>query len=191
MPVSPWQTLHTLLGIFPLGGYLLFHAYEHLAVRAGRFALLERLQQTSSVALEVMCVFVPLLMHAALGFARVRARRASLRSWQPVTGLGTLVFAAYHVYGVWWPRVASGRPAAAYGALVDQVATLAEASLYVVSLSCVCAHFASGLSGALARTRLSPRQQRPLRLGCIGVGVLLWLILIDELAVYATGEALL
>ena len=37
------RKLHSFTGLFPLGTYLLFHAYEHLAARQGRDAVLDRI----------------------------------------------------------------------------------------------------------------------------------------------------
>ena len=103
-----------------------------------------------------------------------------------------VVFLGLHLVGVWLPRVRAGdRPGAAYAAMLDQVGTLPLAALYVVGVSAVCVHFGQGLAAVLSRygvLRLSPRASRVLG---TGLGVLLWLLFIDELAAYASGAALL
>ena len=61
------RRLHSATGLFPLGAYLLFHAWEHWPVRTGRDALFARLDQSHNTALEICCVLLPLLVHAGLG----------------------------------------------------------------------------------------------------------------------------
>jgi succinate dehydrogenase / fumarate reductase cytochrome b subunit len=193
------RKLHSFTGLFPLGTYLLFHAYEHLAVRGGRDALLDRLAVTTSWPLEVVGILLPLLAHAALGLYLARSPDApasyvngSFRTLQRVSGLVVVVFLGLHLVGVWLPRVLSDdRPGAAYAAMLDQVGTLPLAALYVLGVTAVCLHFGQGLAAVFSRygvLRLSPRGSRLLG---AGLGVLLWLTFIDELTAYASGAALL
>jgi len=193
------RKLHSFTGLFPLGAYLLFHAYEHLAIRAGRDALLDRLATTTSWPLELVGILLPLLAHAGLGLYLARVPdapasygSASFRGLQRVTGLIVVVFLGLHVVGVWLPRVqADDRPGAAYGAMLDQVGTLPLAALYVLGVTAVCLHFGQGLSAAVSRYGVLGLTPRGSRLLGATVGVVLWLIFIDELIAYASGAALL
>jgi succinate dehydrogenase / fumarate reductase cytochrome b subunit len=193
------RKLHSFTGLFPLGAYLLFHAYEHLPIRTGRDALLDRLATTTSWPLELVGILLPLLVHAGLGLYLARAPDApasyasvSFRRLQRVSGLIVVVFLGLHLVGVWLPRVrADDRPGAAYAAMLDQVGTLPLAALYVLGVTAVCLHFGQGLAAVASRygvLSLSPRGSRWLG---AGVGALLWLTFLNELAAYATGAALL
>lgn len=198
MNLQTLRKIHSFIGLLPLGAYLLFHAFEQSAARTGRDAAIARLAVTSSTPLEVLFVLVPLLAHAVLGLylASTQDDRASpyvsrsFRRLQLSTGVVTALFLGLHVVTVWSARVREGRAAAAYTAMTNQVGTLPAAALYVLGTSCVCWHFAQGLSAALLRTapNLSPRV---VRVGCAIVGLGLWITFIDELAAYATGSALL
>jgi succinate dehydrogenase / fumarate reductase cytochrome b subunit len=198
------RKLHSFTGLFPLGAYLLFHAYEQLAVRQGRTAEILRLDRTTSAPLEVTCVLLPLLLHAALGvrLARVSARRSEaadtfayaspafvrLQMW---SGIVSACFLLWHVAGVWLPRVIAARPAAGYGAMVDHASTLPMAALYVLGITAVCVHFAQGLSAVCLRYQILKVPPRAARIVFGLVGMLLWLTFIDELSAYVAGVALL
>jgi succinate dehydrogenase / fumarate reductase cytochrome b subunit len=200
------RKLHSFTGLFPLGAYLLFHAYEQLAVRAGRTAEILRLDRTTYAPLEVTCVLLPLLLHAALGvrLSRLSARRLALAEdasfpyaspafvrLQVWSGIVSACFLLWHVAGVWLPRVVAARPAAGYGAMVDQVATLPMAALYVIGTSAVCVHFAQGLSAVCLRYQVLKIPPRSARIAFGLVGILLWLTFIDELSAYVAGVPLL
>jgi succinate dehydrogenase/fumarate reductase cytochrome b subunit len=191
------RTLHSFLGLVPLGTYLGFHAWELWPVRYGRGPALERLEETSYLPFEIALVVVPLLAHAGLGLWLSRSpdpacvyKSSAFRRFQAITGVVTLVFLLVHLSSVWLPRALSGRPAEAYGAMLDQVATLPGAALYVLGTSAVCVHFGQGLSAAWLRLR--PRASpRGVRAAGVAVGVSLWWVLFSALATYATGAPLM
>lgn len=197
MQPATLRKLHSFSGLFPLGAYLLFHAYEHLAIRAGRDPAIARLGQTSNVALELMLVLLPLLVHAGLGLWLARHADFSpayasprFRRLQAGSGVLTALFLVWHVAGVWLPRALSGRSADAFGALSEQVASLPRAGLYALGASAACLHFAQGLSAVLIRNR--PELSVALvRAVAALLGIFLWLTFVNELMAYATGAPLL
>jgi succinate dehydrogenase/fumarate reductase cytochrome b subunit len=177
---------------------LLFHAYEHVAVRAGRDAAVLRLSRTSNALLEVLFVLLPLMLHAALGvrLSRTRAEHAPYASsafarLQLWTGIVSALFLLLHVGTIWLPRVEQQRPAAAFGAMVQHVGTLPEALLYLLGISAVCMHFGQGLSSLLLRHGVLGLPARGARILGALVGGGLWLVFLDELSAYVTGAALL
>jgi succinate dehydrogenase / fumarate reductase cytochrome b subunit len=201
------RKLHSFTGLFPLGAYLLFHAYEQLSVRTGRIAAVTSLERTMYAPLEVACVLFPLIVHAALG---VRLSRLSLRApplptddgsfpyaslaflrLQIWSGIVSACFLFWHVAGVWVPRVVAARPAAGYGAMVDHAATLPRAALYVLGTSAVCVHFGQGLSAVCLRYQILNVTPRAARVLFGLLGALLWLTFIDELSAFVAGRPLL
>jgi hypothetical protein len=100
------------------------------------------------------------------------------------------IFLAVHVGGTWHPWLFAGRAFTAYAALLDQTGTLLGAAAYVVGISATCVHFGQGLSAFVLRWWPStpPRLTRGV---ATLLGLCLWLILIDELAVHATGATLM
>lgn len=203
------RKLHSFTGLLPLGAYLLFHAYEQFAARGGRVEAVARLDRTTSAPLEVLCVLLPLLVHAALGVRLARLRRvqalaasvevdasfpyasANFRSLQLWSGVLSAAFLVWHVAGVWVPRVVAERPAAGYGAMVDHAATVTRAALYVLGTSAVCVHFGQGLSAVFLRYQILSISPRAVRVACTVLALLLWLTFVDELSAYVAGAALL
>jgi len=198
MHLDTKRKLHSFTGLFPLGAYLLFHAYEHMAVRNGRDAVIASLARSSNAPLEIAVVLVPLLGHAVFGIRLARSQDPSpayasqaFRRLQAYTGMVTALFVVVHVGTVWLPRVLAGRPAAAYGALTEQVGALPVAALYALGVSAACIHFAQGLSAVLIRNRVLGISTLLARGVAVVVGTLLWLTFVNELMAYATGAPLL
>jgi len=191
---------HSASGLFPLGAYLLFHAWEHWPVRRGRDALFARLSHTESAPLELVFVLLPLLLHAALGLYLARrggdARPAYVsppfRRLQLFTGVVAALFIGVHLVSAWLPRLLEPSPlGASYGALRDQVASVPGLVGYVIGLAAVCTHFGQGLGAALIRLGGERVAQRSARVLGVVLGLLLWLAFVSELATYATGARLL
>ncbi|MFT3923158.1 MAG: hypothetical protein QM778_11555 [Myxococcales bacterium] len=195
------RRLHSLSGGLPLVGFALFHAWQQSAVRAGRDAMLARLDATGHGVVELLLVVLPLLLHAgcalwllARGGLRPAAQAGyaspAFRRFQAITGLLTGAFLCVHVLGVWHPFLPAGRAFAVFGAMLDQTGTPLGAAGYVVGISATCVHLGQGLSVFLLRLwpGCSPRLSRTV--GGL-VGGALWLAFLDELAVYATGAALM
>lgn len=198
MHLDTQRRLHSFTGLFPLGAYLLFHAYENVFIRAGRDAAIASLARTSSVPLEVAAVLLPMLGHALFGLRLSRTEDPShayaspaFRRLQGYSGIITALFLVGHVLGVWLPRVLAGRAAEAYGALSGQLGTLPVAALYALGVSAACVHFAQGLSAVLIRNRLLGISTLLARALAVLVGSLLWLTFVDELAAYVAGAPLL
>jgi succinate dehydrogenase/fumarate reductase cytochrome b subunit len=192
------RKIHTFTGLVPLALYLAFHAWEHWPVRAGRDPLLDRLSGSAFAPAEILLVLLPLLVHGAAGLRLSRqpdpARSyasPSFRRLQAATGVVTGLFVLWHAAFVWLPAV--GRPdraSVAFDAMLDQAGGYLGAGLHVVALSAVCVHFGQGLSAAWLRHR----PQAPVgfvRGAGIFFGLMLWVVLLNELSVYAGGSALL
>ena len=195
------RRVHSATGLFPLGAYLLFHAWEQWPVRDSRDALFARLSSSHNALIEAAVVLLPLAVHAVLGIRLYVSRpnaegdgyvSPAFRSLQAVTGLVAIAFVVLHLLGGFLPRVSEPNPiGAAFMGIRGQVESIPGLVLYVIGLAAVCTHFGQGLG--LALLRLSPAQFSPRSARVLGIvlGVLLWLIYLNELAVYATGAALL
>jgi succinate dehydrogenase/fumarate reductase cytochrome b subunit len=194
-PSSLLRRLHSASGLFPLGAYLCFHAWEHWPVRLGRDALFARLEHSSNAALETLFVLLPLGLHAGLGFKLARSEDAAyasraFRRLQAATGALSGLFLLYHLAVSWLPRLLE-TTGAAYGSTVEHSGTVLGVVLHATGIAAVCTHFGQGLGVALSR--LFPGQiSRP---AARWVGRLLaaglWLAFLNELASYATYAPLL
>lgn len=151
------RRLHSLLGVIPVGLFLLEHLITNYMATKGEDAfnaaahLLESLP--FRIFLEVFIIFLPLIYHAVYGIyiaftAKNNAGRYGFfRNWmfvlQRVTGIVTLVFIVWHV---WTTRIQ-----AALGAEVnfDMMATILSSpfmiAFYVVGILSTTFHFANGL----------------------------------------------
>lgn len=151
------RRLHSLLGVIPVGLFLLEHLITNYMATKGEEAfnsaahLLESLP--FRIFLEVFIIFLPLIYHAVYGIyiaftAKNNAGRYGFfRNWmfvlQRVTGIVTLIFVVWHV---WTTRIQ-----AALGAEVnfDMMATILSSpfmiAFYVVGILSTTFHFANGL----------------------------------------------
>jgi succinate dehydrogenase cytochrome b subunit len=106
------RRLHSLTGIVPVGGFLLFHFYENGAIFYGPEAYNTMAEEARGIryveVLEIAVIFLPLLYHALYGlFIASYARnnttsynysRNNLFMWQRATGIIALLFILYHVW---------------------------------------------------------------------------------------------
>lgn len=151
------RRLHSLLGVIPVGLFLLEHLITNYMATKGEDAfnsaahLLESLP--FRIFLEVFIIFLPLIYHAVYGIyiaftAKNNAGRYGFfRNWmfvlQRVTGIVTLIFVVWHVW--------STRIQAALGAEVnfDMMADILSSpfmiAFYVVGILSTTFHFANGL----------------------------------------------
>jgi succinate dehydrogenase / fumarate reductase cytochrome b subunit len=69
-----WRRLHSLSGVLPIGGYVVFHLYENMAALRGANAYNEMVQHVNTMlpgpyfhTLELAAVIGPILFHALYG----------------------------------------------------------------------------------------------------------------------------
>jgi succinate dehydrogenase / fumarate reductase cytochrome b subunit len=151
------RRLHSLLGVIPVGLFLVQHlVVNHFATRSAE-AFNEAAHFMEMLpfryVLETVVIFLPLLYHAIYGvyIAFTAKNNVSnygyLRNWlfmlQRVTGIITFIFVAWHV---WETRIA-----AALGAEVnyDMMASILSSpfmlAFYLIGVISTVFHFANGL----------------------------------------------
>jgi succinate dehydrogenase / fumarate reductase cytochrome b subunit len=166
--------LHSLLGLFPIGLFLLFHLTANYQATRGPEAFNQVVGMIDHVpfllAVEFIFIYIPLVFHAIYGlYIAFQAKhnvsnfgyfRNHMFLWQRITGIITLIFIAWHV---WETRVQK-----ALGAEVnfDMMANILSDPLMVVFYSigilCVVFHFSNGLWSFLVHWGITvgPRSQR-------------------------------
>lgn len=107
------RRLHSLTGIVPVGGFMVFHLFENSsAFREGPDAFNNVVLSINSMPgllfLEIFGIFLPLYFHAIYGIYVAMDSRHNVKEyaysrnwaffWQRITGLITLVFVTYHVW---------------------------------------------------------------------------------------------
>jgi succinate dehydrogenase / fumarate reductase cytochrome b subunit len=194
--------VHSLLGLVPLSAYLVMHVYDNWPALRGRELWVDRALHVISRPWVIALFLLPLALHAVLGL--VRSRRGSertelggsptLRAIQAVTGALVLGFLLYHLKQAW--MVEDGphsSPYAAYAALWQALGRPSDLAIYLVGVTAVCFHLGHGLSRAAVSWGLArgPRQLLYWRVGAGALGFVLWAMMLQLLAHFALGQALL
>ncbi|WP_047985022.1 succinate dehydrogenase cytochrome b558 subunit [Ornithinibacillus californiensis] len=196
-----YRRLHSLLGVVPIGLFLINHlVVNHFAVYGE-----ESFNKAASfmhnlpfvLALEIFVIYLPILFHAILGVyivfvAKNNVRRYGFfRNWlfylQRITGIITLVFIAWHVFET--------RVQVALGASLDY--SLMEGILtnpvmfwfYVIGVLSAVFHFSNGLWGFLVSWGFaqSPRSQKIVTYATLLVFLVVSYIGIRTLITFAYG----
>ncbi|MTH52923.1 succinate dehydrogenase [Bacillus mangrovi] len=167
------RRLHSLLGVIPVGIFLIQHLVVNNFATRGEEAFNEAAHFMESLPfrllLETVIIFLPLLFHAIYGVyiaftAKNNASRYGyFRNWmfvmQRVTGIVTFVFVVWHV---WETRIA-----AFFGVPVnfDMMANIFSnpwmIAFYVIGVVSTVFHFANGLWSFLVTwgVTVTPRSQ--------------------------------
>jgi succinate dehydrogenase cytochrome b subunit len=194
--------VHSLLGVVPLGAFLVLHLYDNWPALSGREPWVDRQLHVMSRPWAVALVLVPLGLHALLGAVRfARARRdprpdpgAGLGKLQAATGALVLGFVIYHVVQVW--SVDAGPehgPRAVYALLWQGLGTPLGLGVYLGGVTLVCFHLGLGLSRAPRQLGWRPglRGAGYTRLAAGALGFVLWAMWLQLLAHFALGQPLL
>jgi succinate dehydrogenase / fumarate reductase cytochrome b subunit len=119
------RRLHSLTGLFPVGGYLVFHLATNAAILDGADAYQARVSQINAlgpstlVVLEWTFIFLPILFHAIIGLLIVLRGKRNIVNYpyednvrytlQRVTGVIAFLFVFWHVFQMhggfrneWW-----------------------------------------------------------------------------------------
>lgn len=169
-----YRKLHSLLGVVPIGVFLLVHflinyqavyGEESYNTAAGIMGYIPFL-----IVVEFVVIYIPILFHGIYGvYLAFQAKHNTsdygyFRNWmfrlQRISGIITIIFVAWHV---WDTRIQK-----ALGAEVDfnMVANIVENPislvLYIISITAAAFHFANGLwSFAITwGITMTPRSQR-------------------------------
>jgi succinate dehydrogenase / fumarate reductase, cytochrome b subunit len=193
-----WRRLHSLLGVIPIGVFLIQHlVVNHFAaVSEEAFNNAAHFMESLPfrIFLEVFIIYLPILFHAIYGIyiaftaKNNTSRFGYFRNWmfklQRWTGVITLIFIAWHV---WETRIA-----AAFGAevnfnmMADILASPFMFAFYVVGVLSAIFHFANGLWSFLVSwgITVSPRSQVIATYFSIGVFVIVSTIAIRALVAF-------
>ena len=153
------RRLHSLTGIVPIGGFLLFHFFENASARRGAEAFNATVVKISEtpylVALEMSLLILPILFHSIYGLFITASSRPNLqaypegRNWayffQRLSGLVGFFYIAFHVVTT---RVWSAFYKQAPITFADMQLMLGEPlfmAVYILGIVAITYHFANGL----------------------------------------------
>ncbi|HEY8341571.1 MAG TPA: succinate dehydrogenase cytochrome b558 subunit, partial [Calditerricola sp.] len=155
-----YRRLHSLLGVIPVGAFLVEHLITNYFATRGEEAFTEKVLWINNlpflILLEVFFIFLPILFHGVYGLYIAYQAKPNLGSFgtlrnamfvlQRVTGVITLIFIAWHV---WETRVQVALGNVAKEELYDlMVAILSNNwmfAFYLVGVIAAVFHFANGL----------------------------------------------
>ncbi len=185
------RRLHSLLGLLPVGAFLIFHLWENSQSRFGAEHYNEQVVAALKgmnylPLMEIFVIALPLLFHAGYGLVISIQMRPALvrypysRNWlywmQRISGIGILLFLLLHVgmtrmQGIWDPSITDDL-FAHMQTLLTQPWML---GIYVLGLLLSVFHLANGLASMAIVWGLttSVRAQRLFGWVCILTGLLL------------------
>ncbi|MEQ6375731.1 succinate dehydrogenase cytochrome b558 subunit [Bacillaceae bacterium S4-13-58] len=168
------RRLHSLLGVIPIGIFLVQHLVVNNFATRGPEAFNAAAGFMESLPfryfLEVFIIFLPLLYHAIYGVYIALTAKNNLsrygffRNWmfylQRLTGIITLIFVVWHVWGT---RIAIGlgRAELDYSLMADIFSSPFMLVFYIVGVVSTIFHFSNGLWSFLVSWGIaqSPRSQ--------------------------------
>ena len=181
-----WRKLHSLLGIIPIGAFLIEHIISNWEAVGGPVAYGRQVYFLNHLplvrALEWMFIFIPILYHAIYGlYIWIRGKANVVYypwagNWlyvaQRYTGVLAFFYIGYHVatqrfMGVDLPH----NPAAAFWKVQHELQNPWILSFYVVAMVAICFHFAYGVWLFAAKWGLTPGERARRRFAWVcGVG---------------------
>lgn len=154
------RRLHSLLGVIPVGFFLIEHLYTNYHIIDGKEAFAKSVDWLWSIpillVLEIFFIYLPLMYHGIYGlYIALRADNnvgnfSTFRNYmfmiQRVTGVITLIFIVWHL---WDTRVQLALNGWTSTELADQTAAILSnpvvMGLYVIGLICAVFHFSNGM----------------------------------------------
>ena len=171
-----WRRLHSLLGVIPVGLFLVFHLSLNFTAVGGEdvyndsVGVMELVPHALLLAMEWIIIYIPLMFHAFYGIyiaftARHNVKRFStFRNWmfalQRFTGIFLVIFVAWHIFQT--------RVQKAFGAEVDfnMMVEIVDnpwmLGFYIVGILSATFHLANGIWSFLVSWGItqSPSSQR-------------------------------
>jgi succinate dehydrogenase / fumarate reductase, cytochrome b subunit len=185
-----WRRLHSLLGIVPIGAFLIEHIVSNFEALKGPAAYAAQVKFLNGLpmvrVLEWTFIFLPLIYHGVYGVYIWIQGKANVvyypwaGNWMYVaqrwTGLVALAYIGYHVatqrfMGVSLPE----NPGASFHKVQAELAHPLILVIYIVAMIAVCWHFAYGVWLFAAKWGITPGETARRRFGwvCAAAGVVL------------------
>ncbi|MBA4494615.1 succinate dehydrogenase cytochrome b558 subunit [Paenactinomyces guangxiensis] len=170
------RRLHSLLGVIPVGFFLIEHFYTNYHATEGVQEWIEQVEWIWDlpllVILEIFFIFLPLMYHAIYGlYVAFQAKNnvgnfSTFRNYmfmlQRVTGVITLVFVVWHV---WQTRIQLAIHDYTAAELAQQTSQLMQnpvtLTLYIIGIVSAVFHFSNGMWSFLVSwgVTVGPRSQ--------------------------------
>jgi succinate dehydrogenase / fumarate reductase, cytochrome b subunit len=185
-----WHKLHSLLGIVPIGAFLIEHIVSNFEALKGPAAYAAQVKFLNSLplvrVLEWTFIFIPLIYHGVYGVYIWLRGKANVvyypwaGNWMYVaqrwTGLIVFVYIIQHVLrqrfmGISLPE----HPGAAFHKVQVEISNPWMLAVYVIAMIAICWHFAYGIWLFAAKWGITPGEKARRSFGyvCAVIGVAL------------------
>jgi succinate dehydrogenase/fumarate reductase cytochrome b subunit (b558 family) len=187
------KKLHSLSGVVPIAGFLMFHLFENSKSVAGQAAFNETVTTIRSMPylyiLEIGLI-APIIFHAVLGIYIARTAKMNVGSYgfranwmywfQRASGYVLFFFIGYHLYNTRFAGIASDQM---FQYLAGQYARPAIFAFYLLGILCAAFHMANGLWGFTYSWGLvtGQKSQDLVWKACMGLGLAVALIGVNAL----------
>lgn len=204
------RKLHSLSGVVPVGGFMVFHLFTNARALKGQGSFDKGVGDIQELpflpVLEIGLIMLPLLFHALYGVKLAFEARPNTtkypynRNWmfvaQRVTGILAFAFIVWHLSEYWYPKWAGKlAPEGFYPALCENLSStnmgLPLVALgYVFGIAACVFHFTNGLWGFCFSwgITVSRRAQRMSATVFGLAGVLLFFLGANTAIYFATGS---
>jgi succinate dehydrogenase / fumarate reductase, cytochrome b subunit len=200
-----FRKIHSLLGIVPVGAFLIMHLISNYAATKGHSEFVEKVLWIQSLPLvfflELFFIWLPLLYHAVYGlYVAYTARnnvmnygyfRNQMFLWQRITGVVTFLFVAWHVFET---RVQVALGNVSHDGLGMQMNEILSnpisLTIYVIAVIMVSFHFCNGIWGFLVSWGITvgPRAQKISTIICMLVFVVMSTMFILSIVSFTGAE---
>lgn len=201
-----YRKLHSLLGVIPLGLFLIEHMLTNYeAFNGGEEGFLAAVEWLNSLPLvlflEIFGIWLPLLYHGVYGLYVAYQSRNNVQRYsygrnimfmlQRLTGVITFVFVVWHFYDTRF-QVALGNIAhEELGVRMHEMLTNPlYFVLYVIGVVAATFHFSNGLWAFLVSwgITIGPRAQRVSSYICMGIFVVMSILFVLALTAFTNEE---
>jgi succinate dehydrogenase / fumarate reductase cytochrome b subunit len=200
-----WHKLHSLLGIIPIGAFLLEHLLSNFEALKGPAAYGAQVRFLNSLplvrVLEWTFIFLPLLYHGLYGVWIWLRGKSNIvyypwaGNWlytaQRYTGIIALLYIGQHVarqrfMGVDLPE----HPMAAFAKVQQELANPWMLAVYIIAMIAICWHFAYGIWLFAAKWGITPGETARKRLGycCAAFGLILVVMGLASIWAFVGGK---
>ena len=171
-----WRRLHSLLGVIPVGLFLVFHLSLNFTATGGSEAyndatgMMELIPHWLLLIIEWVVIYIPLMFHAFYGVyiaftaTHNTKRFGTFRNWmfriQRMTGIFLVVFVAWHI---WQTRIQKALgDTVDFDMMADIVANPWMLAFYIVGILSATFHLSNGLWSFLVSWGItqSPKSQK-------------------------------
>ncbi|MHB8170399.1 MAG: succinate dehydrogenase cytochrome b558 subunit [Thermincolia bacterium] len=193
------RKLHSLLGVIPIGLFLLEHLLVNSFAGKGAEVFNQKIKFFQElpflVFIEIIFIFLPILFHGIYGLWIVVSGQSNVlqygyyRNWfyaiQRASGVIALLFVFWHVYITRLSSALYGTPIN-FEFMTQQLSDPVTMAAYIIGLVAATFHFANGLWAFLVSwgITIGPKSQQVSTWACTGLFVVLTAVGLRALAAF-------